>query len=80
VSRGLRTPRWLEARWLGASNLSHSGDLTDDERHRYHSLALQRLETYQRELDIAQLEVSPLIRPAALATAIAAKAIGPVAR
>jgi hypothetical protein len=80
VSRRISTPRWLEAYWLGASNLSYSGDLTDDERHRYHVLALQRLETYQRELNIAQLEVRPLTEPAVLAAAIAARAIGPVAR
>ncbi len=64
MSRGSPTPRWLEAHWLGASNLSHSGDLTDDERHRYHVLALQRLETYQRQLDIVHLELNPLIRVA----------------
>jgi hypothetical protein len=64
VRRALPTPRWLEAHWLGNSNLSHSGDLADDERHRYHVLALHRRETYQRELDFAQLEVSPLIQSA----------------
>jgi hypothetical protein len=80
VSRSRTTPRWLEAHWLGASNLSHSGDLTDDERHRYHVLALRRLETYQRELDVAQVEVSPRIQPAVLAAAIAIEAVGPVAR
>lgn len=68
MRRGVPTPRWLEARWLGASNLSHSGDLTDDERHRYHVLALQRLETYQRELDRAVPELNPLIQAATLAT------------
>ena len=80
MSRRAPTPRWLEAHWLGPSNLSHSGDLTDEERHRYHVLALQRVETYQRELDIAQVEVSPLIQPAVLAAPIAIEAIGPVAR
>jgi hypothetical protein len=67
VRRGVPTRRWLEAHWLGASNLSHSGDLTDDERHRYHVLALQRLETYQRELDLAVPDLHPLIQAATLA-------------
>lgn len=74
MSRALPTRRWLEAHWLGPSNLTPSGDLTDDERHRYHVLQLQRIETYQRELDFAQLEVSPLI-----AAAIAIKTIRPAA-
>ena len=67
MSRGAPTARWLEAHWFDPSNLSHSGDLTDDERHRYHVLALQRLEIYQRKLDFAQLELNPLIQVATLA-------------
>jgi hypothetical protein len=67
MSRGAPTARWLEAHWFGPSNLSHSGDLTDDERHRYHVLALQRLAIYQRELDFAQLELNPLVQAATLA-------------
>lgn len=80
MSRSAPTPRWLEAHWLGASNLSHSGDLTDDERHRYHMLALQRLETYKRELDFAQLEASALIQPAVLAAATDINTSGRVTR
>ena len=79
-SHELRTPL---ARLVGFAELIDSGDLTDDQRQLYagsllregrrltalinNALALQRLETGHRELDLAPLDVRSLIQRAVLA-------------
>ena len=67
VIRARPNPRRLAIiDWRGPPQLIDAPDLTDDERRRYSSLALQRLQTGHRELGSL-----PLVPSARLAAGIA---------
>jgi hypothetical protein len=68
VIRTTPTARRLDAfDWMGLIKPIDPEDLNVDERHLYNALARQRLEIWRRELDLAELDLHPLIRSATLA-------------